>query len=267
MVIFAEMWVLCHYRCHVNAITREFNELLFCQIIQFMGISMLRHAKSAALMSTAILLATSANATLISLGDCDASGAFDCVITNSPPNPVAPNPNDGILLAWDEMQNITLDEPLFVERVFDETADFVTPTTGGFLLDAGTIVSSHYLQWDPGNGSSSRVTTTISLDSQAFAFITSTSELADTDSLLGLPGLDYNDFGLRGLESGDTTDFSGSDILISWSAGSPGDWTRLISAFSPGGEDPVDPIPLPASLPILLSGLLGLFAVRRRRRA
>ena len=210
---------------------------------------------SAAILGT--LLAAPAHATLISLGTC--TGPNACTITTTPADPVAPNPDDGILLAWDEVQNFTLTQDLRVDRVFDETADFVTRDGTDFLIEAGTVVSSHYLQWDPGNGSSSSVETTISLDSQVFAFITADQNLFDSD-FLGLPGLDYNDFDLRGLEPSDTTVLNGPDVDIDWTASSPGDWTRLITAFSPTAV-----VPVPASLPLLAAGIGGLALLRRRR--
>jgi hypothetical protein len=178
-----------------------------------------------------LLLAAPASATLV--GFRNVSGANSAQITTSPPNPVAENPDDGILLGWNERQNVTLTSDLKVDRVFDATAPFVEAVSGGFVIKAGTIVSSHYLQWDSGNGSSERVDATIELDAQAFAFITADQKLFDSDAVLGLPGLDYNDFGLRGLENNDTTEFNGPNVDISWRALSPGDWTRLITAFSP----------------------------------
>ena len=69
--------------------------------------------------------ATTAHATLVDLGVC--TGANACVIASDLsdiPNPVARNPNDGVLLAWDEVQNVTLTEDLRVDRVFDPDADF-----------------------------------------------------------------------------------------------------------------------------------------------
>ena len=201
-------------------------------------------------------------ATLIELADC--VGANTCEITNTPPNPVTPDPNNGILLAWDEVQNFELLVDLRVDRVFDPLASFVVDLNNGdFLILAGTIVSSHYLQWDPGVDSAARVTANIRLDSQVFAFITSDQNLFDSD-YLGLVGLDYNDFGLRGLESGDTTVFNGPNVDISWAASTPGDWTRLITAFSPAAQNSSN-IPEPSSIFMLCIGLIGLAVVRGKQ--
>jgi len=199
----------------------------------------------------------SAHATIVGFTNC--TGANSCEVTTTPPNPITQNPNDGILLAWDEVQNITLTEKLYVDRVFDETASFVGSDSGGLFLKSGTIIASHYFQWDPGNGSDLRVNATVETDSQVFAFITKTQKLFDSDALLGLPGLDYADFGLRGLESGDTTVFNGGAVDISWRAGTPGDWTRMITASSPSV------VPVPAAMWLFGSGLLGLVGIARRK--
>ncbi len=189
--------------------------------------------KRALIAGTAGLILSVADATISNITDLTGANSFDI---SAPPDgfTVVKNPNDGILKAWDEVQNFTLTEPLRVDRVFDENASFVSDAGGGdFFIAAGTTVSSHYFQWDPGNGSAGRVTATIELDSRAFAFITADDNLFDSDDFLGLPGIDYNDFVFRGLEDGDTTTFNNDKVDISWAASSPGDWTRLITAFSP----------------------------------
>lgn len=206
------------------------------------------------------LVSGAAQATIIGYTNC--TGANACSVTMTPPNPVTANPNDGILLGWDEVQNITLAADLRVDRVFDMGASFVGSDANGLFIKAGTIVSSHYFQWDPGEGSAGTVNATINLDSQVFAFITDTQKLFDTDAALGLTGLDYNDFGLRGLEGADTTNFNGGNVDISWTASSPGDWTRLITAFSPAAD-----IPEPGTLALMGLGLAGLRWVRRKRTA
>lgn len=203
-----------------------------------------------------------AHATLVSIEDC--IGAVGCVITPTPPNPVQRNPNDGLLLAWDERQNVTLVSDLRVDRVFDESAPFIGDAGGGdFFIRAGTVVSSHYLQWDPGAGSSATVRATVVLDSQVFAFITADANLFASDPVLGRAGLDYNDFGLRGLEPSDVTTFIGPNTAVEWRASSPGDWTRLITAFSPGGAQVREPES--AWLIGLAMGVLGVARLRRRQ--
>jgi hypothetical protein len=74
-----------------------------------------------------------------------------------PPNPwtiISNGYNDNILYVWDELQNITLSEPLFVDWVTDPTADYVVPLEKGYYIREKTIVSSHYVQWDPANAKS-----------------------------------------------------------------------------------------------------------------
>ena len=130
-------------------------------------------------------IATTSHATLIDISPCntDAAAVVACEVTTTPPNPVQPNPNDGLLLAWDEQQNITLTSDLRVDRVADASAPFIRQEGGAFYIIAGTVVSSHYVQWDP-LGSSGTVEATVNLDSTVYGFITNTGRLADTDDLL-----------------------------------------------------------------------------------
>ena len=210
----------------------------------------------------------SANATIVEFSSC--TGANDCLIAPGDiaiPNPVAKNPNNGYLIGWNETQNYTLTSDLRVDRVANPLASFVEKVGTDYLLKAGTVVSSHYFQWDPGAGSAGTVNATIGFDSEIFAFITATGNLASSDAFLGLPGLDYGTFTNRGLEGGDDTDFApGGDntlVDISWYAGNPGDWTRLITAYSPAAV-----VPEPSIIALMLGGL-GLvgFMARRRKEA
>ena len=185
-----------------------------------------------------LVLSFSLQATLIVVSHC--TGANACTVTNHPPLVLSPDPNDGLLLAWDELQNYTLTQDLLVDRVFDTNTAIIGATNNGsYFIKAGTVVSSHYLQWDPGMTagqlSSATVSAQIQLDSQVFAFITADQNLFDSD-YLGLPNIDYNDFGSRELEDVDTTYFDGTNVDINWTADSAGHWTRLITAFSPSAD-------------------------------
>ncbi|NTS75419.1 hypothetical protein HR060_00955 [Catenovulum sp. SM1970] len=210
----------------------------------------------------AFLFSTPIQATIISVTGCTAT----CTITNTPPNPVTPDPNNGVLLLWNERQNITLTENLTVNRVFDTSASFIQDNGNGtYDILAGTIVSSHYIQWDPllnsqGGTIAGTISATINLDSEVFAFITQDAQLFASDEALGLPGLDYNDFGLRGLEFGDTTSFVNNNTEINWTATSPGDWSRLITAFSPTAER--KNIPEPSTFILCLIAIMQLFKRR-----
>ena len=226
----------------------------------------MRSAKLFAASVVALLMSISAaHATLLGYTNC--SGAIECLIAPDQiplPNPIVQNPNNNLLIGWDEVQNYTLTSDLRVDRVADPLASFVGHDGSGYFIKSGTIVSSHYFQWDPASGSKT-VNATLQFDSAIFGFITSDANLFASDAQLGLPGLDYADFGLRGLENGDTTNFApGGDnrlVDISWTASSPGDWTRLITAYSPAAA-----VPEPSTLALFGASLLG-FACRRGRKS
>ncbi len=208
-----------------------------------------------------VLAASEASATAISI--TNGSGALGYTIGTPEAVPftlVGNGYNDNILYLWDEVQNFTLTQDLFVDRVADASASYVGGTAGNYFIKAGTIVSSHYVQWDP--LATTRVQATLNFDSDIFAFITGDTRLANSD-FLGAPGIDYGDFGLRGLEGGDTTAFNGGSVDINWSASNPGDWTRLITAYSPAAN----PVPEPATMSLLAMGLAGLAYRSRKRNA
>lgn len=212
------------------------------------------------LAMAALFVTPYVHASLLSISPC--VGAVSCDVTTSPPTTVSQDPNDDILLAWDEKQNVTLTQNLYVDRVFDATASFVGQDSRGYYITSGTVVSSHYVQWDPlGSGS---VQATINTDSQIFAFLTSDQNLFDSDDDLGLAGVDYNNFLLRGLEGGDIINFNGNSVDIDWFAGSPGDWTRMITAFSPAA---VSAVPVPAAVFMFAPALLGFLGFRRKLKA
>ena len=170
-------------------------------------------------------------------------GAADSVGNN---NFQSPN-----LFGFDEDQNILLTSAL--------SAD-----VGMTTLPAGTTVASHYVFFDP--GPSEHIVGTVDFDSPVLAILTSTRRLAASDFLANT-GVHYLNPGARGLEAGDSVTISGTDqILFDTSASSPGDYVRVLTAFSPAaGGGGSTSVPEPGGLALTAGGLAAVAALVRRR--
>jgi hypothetical protein len=154
------------------------------------------------------------------------------------------------LYGFDEDQNILLTAPL-------------TVNVGASPIPAGTTVASHYIFFDP--GPSLHVIGTVDFDSDVLAIITSTADLAASDFLANT-GVNYLNPGNRGLEAGDSVTINGArQILFDTFASSPGDYVRVLTAFSPTAS-PTSLAPEPGGLTLLASGLAALAALLGRRR-
>lgn len=151
------------------------------------------------------------------------------------------------LFGFNEDQNILLTAPLVVD-------------VGASPIPAGTIVASHYIFFDP--GPTLEVIGTVNFDAAVLGILTNTTDLAATD-FLAQTGVNYLSPGARGLEAGDSVTISGTNqILFDTVASSPGDYVRVLTAFSPTAA-----VPEPDGLVLLGSGLAVLLFVNRRRRA
>ena len=148
------------------------------------------------------------------------------------------------LFAFDEDQNIVLTVPLTVD-------------VGSSPLPVGTTVASHYVFFDPDPNRT--LIGTVDFDSTVLAILTSTTTLAASDFLANT-GVNYLNPGLRGLESGDSVTISGlQQIMFDVFAGTPGDYVRVLTAFSPEG------VPELSSMALAALTLLSLLAHGRRR--
>ena len=162
----------------------------------------------------------------------------------SPFNTVgADNFNTNNLYGFSESQNILLASALSMDI--------------GGTIAAGTQIASHYNFFDPLNSQS--MLGTVDFDSDVLGIITSTGLLQASD-VLANTGVNYLNPTLRGLEVGDSVTISGTrQILFNTVASSPGDYVRVITAFSPGA------VPEPASLALVGAALAGLALTRRRQ--
>lgn len=163
-----------------------------------------------------------------------------------PPNSVG---NDTFqssnLYGFDEDQNILLGAPLMID-------------VGSSPLTAGMIVASHYIFFDP--NSTESIIGTVDFDSDVLGIVTSTNHLLSSDFLANT-GVNYLNPSARGLEYGDFVTISGlRQIQFDTQASSPGDYVRVLTAFSPAA------VPEPETYGMLLVGL-GLigFMIRDRK--
>jgi len=180
--------------------------------------------------------------------------------TNSDPDNTVGNDTfeDPNLYGFDEGQNIDIS----VDLAVDILADGMGGSSGSGIVPMGSTVASHYIFFDPAatTGGTTQVGT-VSFDSDIFGIITSTSNLAASDFLINT-GVTYLNPTLRGLESGDSATITGlQTITVDWRAGTPGDYIRVLTDFSPGA------VPIPASVWLFGSGLFGIVGIARRKKA
>lgn len=152
------------------------------------------------------------------------------------------NPN---LYGFDEDQNILIASEIQVDV--------------GTNPQAGDIVASHYVFFDPSGGTTQ--VGFVDFDADIFGIATSTGNLAASDFLANT-GVTYLNPALRGLESGDIVSIDPGNprrLLVNWFASTPGDYVRVLTMESPLA------MPEPATMLLFSIALAGLGAARRSR--
>ncbi|HLJ45975.1 MAG TPA: hypothetical protein VKU01_08205 [Bryobacteraceae bacterium] len=118
---------------------------------------------------------------------------------------------------------------------FDESQNIVIPSNlitnvGLNPIPAGTTVASHYVFFDP--LASQHLIGTVDFDANIIAILTSTTTLDATD-FLTRTGVNYLSPEARGLEPVDMVTIVGPrQIKVDFSASSPGDYIRVLTATS-----------------------------------
>jgi hypothetical protein len=163
---------------------------------------------------------------------------------------------DPNLYGFDEGQNLTTTSTLEV----NDLADGLGGGSGPGTIPSGVTLASHYVFFDP-EATTTQVGT-ISFDSDVFGVITSSENLLASDFLIPT-GINYLNPGNRGLEAGDNVTITGlQTITVDWLAFSPGDYIRVLTAFSPAGTV----VPIPAAVWLFGSSLVGLIGISRRKK-
>jgi hypothetical protein len=156
------------------------------------------------------------------------------------------NFQDNNVRAFNEKQLVTLGSALAIDLGLNSATS----------IAAGTVVRSHFVNFDPLQGR--RAVGTVSFSTPVLGLIWSRSGLIASNPILGAPGVTYNTPGNVGFEPGDLASFTGSTVSFDLSASNPGDSFRVVTAA----------VPEPATWAMLIAGfgLVGVMARRRQQR-
>lgn len=209
--------------------------------------------KSALILTTLVLAAGMANASIDSgfVTKVSPDKARDNLFKIKTPTDTKPlsvinvNKNDTVF-GFDEQQNVQ----------FGTAPSFNLAGLTG--VNANTWVSSHYVYFDPKISQNIQGTVTFS-DTILGVYFTKNSLWASHDEFGLASNVTYNYANLIGLENGDRshTSILGNVLSFNWTASSPGDHIRVITAA----------VPEPETYAMLLAGLGLIGTIARRRKA
>ena len=150
--------------------------------------------------------------------------------------------NDPNLYAFDEVQGYALTSPLTVTG----------PDGSVIALPTGTVLNSHYVEWDPSLEGRGRADITVTFDGPILGVIVARQGLVATDAEFGADHVEYRNDGPRGLEQpGDTFTIAGNTISLNVFARAP-DGFRVFTLAAPAA-----PVPVPAAGWMMAAGLAG----------
>ena len=168
----------------------------------------------------------------------------------TPPTALGPNPfGQDRVVAFYEKQNITLGKSVDLGRKVGKklaNAKGSRDAKSARTIGEGTLVSSHYVAYDPAG--ITRRSVTVSFDSEILGVVVGDKRLAATD-FLGADGVAYDSFRFRTREWRDKYKISkdGKSSTLKFRANTPGDHFRIITAGT--GTPPPPPPPPPPAAP------------------
>lgn len=154
--------------------------------------------------------------------------------------------------------NINVNDTLFA---FNEKQNVAFSTAPAFNLaigtvNANTLVSSHYIYFDPAR--TQQIRGSVTFDSVILGVYFTKAKLQSSQDEFGLGSVTYNYASATGLESVDRpVSVLGNTLSIDWRASNPGDHIRVITAAVPEPET--------YAMLTLGLGLIGAIARRRQR--
>jgi len=131
--------------------------------------------------------------------------------------------DDNHVRVFDEQQALSLSAPLILD-----TAD---PALASNVLGVGSVVSSHYLFFDPASTGIDAIGN-VSFDEPILGVIRLNDQHDASDPVLGATGITYG-VSNPSLEAGDIITFSGSTLNFDITASSPGDALRIVTGTNP----------------------------------
>ncbi len=185
------------------------------------GVFMLRFLASAII---ALLLANTAHAIVLDgkITRQNGLGKFVKLKTDTPFAVGYDNFNTSHLYAFDEDQNIVLEQPIRVDIGGED----------GYIA-AGTTIASHYVFFDSLNGIQQGY---VDFDAPILGIAAFQHTMAATDFLANT-SVTYISPELRGLERGDYVwidKYDPNRLWVLWAGSSPGDYIRVFTAKSDG---------------------------------
>lgn len=160
----------------------------------------------------------------VASGELTAGTAFDnggtFQIISAPPVISDNFFDDNNVRAFNEVQDFTLADRL--------VTDVAPQDLGSNVVGAGSVISSHYVLFDPDGFAS--VTGSVTFDAPVVGIVTLNTSFDATDALLGNPATDYAIGGQQLEIPPDILSISGNTVNFELTAGSPGDAMRVITS-------------------------------------